>query len=68
MADHQIPAVIQNIAHIALIVGAREIGWQQVTTHCVMPKSSECFTHGRAVFAGNKNSQLFEHRVCIGFT
>jgi hypothetical protein len=52
---HQIPAVSENVSHIALIVRPWRFGRQQIATHRVMPQSPKRIADFGAVFTRNKH-------------
>ena len=56
MADQQIPAIAENVGHVALVVVAWRIGRQDVTRPSVMAESGEGIADGAGILAGDKHS------------
>lgn len=55
MRDHQIPPVVQNVAHVSLVMRSRRLCRKQVARHRIVTQCSEGIAHGAAVFAGYEN-------------
>ena len=58
VGNHQIPAIVNYVAYIALVMWPRCFSWQQITAHGIVTGSNEGVSNTTTVFASNKNSHI----------
>ncbi len=64
---HQIPSEMQDVAHVALIVCAWRLAWQQIATERGPALSAKCIAHRSRKLAGDKNA-FHRSATSTGFT
>lgn len=55
VGDEEVPAVVQDVANVALVVGAGDIGGEDVAGHGVVSESAEGVPDGTGGFAGDED-------------
>lgn len=63
MSDHQIPAVIEYVAHITLVMRTRRCSGKDIARHGVMPQRYERVTYTTRELTSYENTETISHEV-----
>jgi hypothetical protein len=55
VSDHQVPTVIENVAHVTLVVVAGCFSWEKVTRHRVVTGTYESISNTATELTSNEN-------------
>lgn len=56
VCHHDVPSFVQDVAHVALIVLAWIVAWQQIARPRIPPMTGKCVTDDSAIFARHENA------------